>query len=291
MAYFEYRPHSTLYHYCSAASFDGITANGSIWLSDLQHANDPKELQLSAVIDGVISELIRDAPSASVRITYARMKTEMKRLAGRFGLYSFSLSLTSDRLPMWQEYTDRGRGYIIGFRPSSFSDMPVRVQRVKYVQPNYFGTLHSDIASIIAPLAGKAWNFLQSVEPVAQLLSLITATKDDTWRHEDEVRLIFSNLTDTNDKETRSLPIAMRKDGSSIYSRPPLLRKRDGTDIPYYSMEFGRYRTARWDASGAIAQVIVGPNNPCTIEEVEDNLREKGYHGVSVQKSRCAFRP
>jgi hypothetical protein len=287
MAFLEYRPTSTLYHYCTVGSFEGITINGSIWLSDLQHANDPKELQLAAVLGEVLREIIARTDSAEERAAYASVKVHLGNMRNRFGMYSSSFSLKADQLPMWQEYTDRGRGFIIGFKPSAFNDMPLRVQRVRYVTRDHFEALHNEVTKIVAPLFGKHEDFLERIGPVTELLSLVTGIKDHTWQHEDEVRLIFSDMS----QERTGIPIGVLRDGTELYSEPPRSRKRNGVDVAYFSKPFGRYRAGRWDPSGAISEVIVGPNNPASSDDILTKLAERGLRGVTISNSRCAFRP
>ena len=46
MAFLEYRPTRTLYQYCSPILFRGITGSKRLWFSDLNAANDPREIRL-----------------------------------------------------------------------------------------------------------------------------------------------------------------------------------------------------------------------------------------------------
>ncbi|TAV05568.1 DUF2971 domain-containing protein [Rhizobium ruizarguesonis] len=294
MAFLEYQPKSTLFHYCGAAGFEGILGSGSIWLSDLQHANDPKELQLAEVIDNLMGELVAEETIApELKATYARLQNRLQLLKARFGMYSFSLSLREDQLPMWQEYTDRGRGYCIGFRASTFNHMPLRVQRVRYVGGGHLGPIHSAIEEIASPFVGHEGDFVREVEPVTRLLTLITSVKDDTWAHEDEVRLIFSSMVKPADFDGQSMiPVGLLRDGTGVYPEDPLTRERNGVRVPYFSKPFGRmWASNLWDPSRAISHVVVGPNNNRSIDEITQDLRAKGYRDFQVTRSRCAFRP
>jgi hypothetical protein len=293
MAFLEFRPTTPLYHYCGAGGFDGITDRREIWLSDLQHANDPKELQLAEIADRALADLIEnESDRPEWRVAYEQISVALKRLRSSFGMYSFSLSLQADKLPMWQEYTDRGRGYCIAFRPTAFNHMTLRVQKVTYEDPDRLKSIHDEIKSIAAPLVGHPYDFLQQVEPVTNLLCRITAVKEDSWRHENEVRLIFSSMAKPSDFERgASFQVGMFGEGKFPYPADPLLRERDGVQVPYFSKPFGRLRGGHWDASRAVQLVIIGPNNPRTVDEVATSLRIKGYQGFDVVKSRCAFRP
>lgn len=293
MAFLEYQPISTLFHYCGAAGFEGILGSGSIWLSDLQHANDPKELQLAELITQVMDELVENETTASeVKATYAYLRSRLESLRARFGMYSFSLSLRGDQLPMWQEYTDRGRGYCIGFRGSAFNHMPLRVQRVKYVGSEYLGSIHSEVVEIVRPFVGHENDLIREIEPVTRLLTLITSVKDEAWAHEDEVRLIFSSMAKPADFDGKpTIPVGLLRDGTEVYPADPLTRDRNGLQVPYFEKPFGRMRASTWDSSRAISHVLVGPNNSRSIDEVTEDLRAKGYKDFQVSRSRCAFRP
>jgi hypothetical protein len=270
-----------------------VTQSGAIWLSDLQHANDPKELQLGEIAEQVLSELIeKEVDRPDWQAAYNQISFRLNRLRPRFGVHSFSLSLKSDQLPMWQEYTDRGRGYCIGFRPTAFNHMPVRVQKVAYVNPTDLQAIYLEIEEIARPLVGHHDDFLKEIAQVTQLLCRITSVKDDSWEHENEVRLIFSSMARPNDFEGKpSLPVALLPDGTNVYPDDPLLRERDGIKVPYFAKPFGRMRAGVWSPSGAIGSVIIGPNNSRSEDEVAQYLSDKGYVNFNVSKSRCSFRP
>jgi hypothetical protein len=141
-------------------------------------------------------------------------------------------------------------------------------------------------------LVGTAGDLLNQIEPVTNLLCRITAVKEDSWQHEDEVRLIFSSMAKPSDFEDGpSFPVGMFRDGGFVYPADPLLRERDGVQVPYFSKPFGRLRNGLWDPSGAIQSVIIGPNNRRSVDEVSKYLQIKGYRGFDVVRSRCSFRP
>lgn len=292
MAFLEYRPTTSLFHYCGSDGFYGITENGSVWLSDLQYSNDPKELQLVAVIETLMLELIRDPKTpADLRATYKSLVPRIQTYRPNLALNSFSLSLKGDQLPMWQEYTDRGRGFCIAFRATAFNDMPLRVQKVQYVSPDYFGLLHGQVEAIVRPLVGSDPNQIEQIINASQLFALATSVKDETWRHEEEVRLIFSSSARPGDFDPgKPLPISLLQDGTPVFPENALYRERLGQKVPYHVKPFGRLRERKWDASGAIERVIIGPNNTCLITEVRDYLLGLGYRNFEVIQSRCAFR-
>lgn len=292
MAFLQYEPTASLFHYCGSSGFSGITKSGSIWLTDLQCANDPKELQLAKVIETLMLELISASETdAELRATYEDLVPHLKRLRAKFGLNSFSLSLKGDQLPMWQEYTDRGSGFCIAFRATAFNHMPLRIQKVQYVSQYHLGSLHSRVESIVRPLVGHLTDQIAQIHTVSELLSLVSSVKDEPWQHEEEVRLVFSSMVRPEDFEPGMImPISVLPDGTSVFPENPLLRERDGEQVPYYIKPFGRFNESKWNASGAIAQVIIGPNNTSSTNEMRDYLLGLGYKNFEVVHSRCAFR-
>lgn len=46
MGFVEYRPTKTLFKYCSLEGFFGILRSRRLWFTDLQAANDPREIRL-----------------------------------------------------------------------------------------------------------------------------------------------------------------------------------------------------------------------------------------------------
>jgi hypothetical protein len=46
MAFLEHTPKQTLYQFCSVDGFRGIVTSRALWYTDLQSANDPRELKL-----------------------------------------------------------------------------------------------------------------------------------------------------------------------------------------------------------------------------------------------------
>lgn len=127
---------------------------------------------------------------------------------------------------------------------------------------------------------------------MTNILALITSVKDDTWAHEDEVRLIFSSMAKPSDFEGGPMfPVSLLRDGTAVYPADPLVRDRNGSQVPYFMKPFSRFLSPAWDPSRAISHVLIGPNNDRSIEQISEYLRKKGYSDFEVTKSRCAFRP
>lgn len=293
MAFLEYNPTAPLFHYTTQTGFKGIVESGSVWLNDLQHSNDPKELQLATHLPDLIAELAKEEKDAQRQTAYLQVGEKLQRLRERFGIYTFSLSRLGDKLPMWQEYTDRGRGYCVQFRPSAFNKMNLRIQRVQYVDAFFFDTLRSKVKDLIAPHVGVQVGTIESIQLITPIITLMTCVKNDAWVHEDEVRLVFSSMASPNDfkpNETK-FPIGLGPDGSEIMPSFPEYRQSNGQNIRYFIQNFGRYLDGRWNSKRSIEKVILGCNNPFSVSETEEYMNDLGYLNFHVTRSECSFRP
>lgn len=293
MAYLEYAPKSSLYHYTSPGGFEGMLASGQIWLTDLQYANDPKELQLAKVLHDTLSELADESEDEDWKRSCYKIRDWISRLRGRFGLYSFSLSEKADQLPMWQEYTDRGRGYCLRFRPTAFNKMTLRIQKVRYVNANFFSSLRSDTEGLVAKLKDVSMRSLEAIPHVTEQLTRFSSIKSDSWSHEDEVRLVFSSMARPSDfgPGENMFPIGLSPSGVRMFPKDPEYRMRGEEQVPYFAQNFGRFQDGLWNASSAISQVILGPNNDNSESAVNKILENYGYRNIEIVRSQCAFRP
>ena len=299
MAFLEFRPSTPLFHYCSPEGFYGITKSGSIWLTDLQYLNDPRELQLVAEISNLMLELSESSQTPyGLKIAYKKLVPRLEGVRPDLGLYSFSLSLKGDQLPMWQEYTARGHGFCIAFRSTAFNDMSLRVQKVSYLSSSRANSISDRLEKLIQPLIGLDYKPNQidyrTGEPIStiiRILCLASSTKDDSWEHEEEVRLVMScSPSLSRNTSVRNLPIGLLPNGVPVIAENPLYRQRNAQQIPYHVRSFGRWRKDVWDQSGAISQVIVGCNNSSSTDEITKYMMELGYRNFEVTRSKRLFR-
>jgi hypothetical protein len=102
MAFLEYRPTQTLFHYTSVDGFFGILKSKHLWFSDLASSNDPRELKfgLQHFVDALRS--VRNNEYRGERGRFLSLLEE------RFTDYHQNahafcccFSLVADQLPMW----------------------------------------------------------------------------------------------------------------------------------------------------------------------------------------------
>ena len=136
-----YVPTETLYQFCSVANFRNIIASRLIWYTDLDSANDPRELKLGpqkfieALRFVVENEYEGHSRDSLLRV----VKLEEERSPGGAQRFSACFSLLHDELPMWREYGDNYRGVAIGFCPATISSMPGMIQESILCKPRHDG--------------------------------------------------------------------------------------------------------------------------------------------------------
>lgn len=292
MAYLQYKPTTTLFHYCGSRAFTGIIESGAIWMSDLRFANDPKELRLLSNLEHVLEQkALQTSCLPHHQAIYGALYQQIQKVRPKMGMCSFSLSLKSDQLPMWQEYTERGRGYCVGFKASAFNHMHLRVQKVAYVSPIYDNLIDAQVDQTLKPFLVSKTTAFDIPLISGELACLATSIKDQSWAHEQEVRLLFSSVARVQDIDARFLlRMGQSRNAQDLLPATPEYRERDGHSVPFHIRPFGKRSENGWIPFGAITEVIVGPNNTKSPKEVSLYLQERGYLNVKVRRSDCAFR-
>jgi hypothetical protein len=130
MAFLEYRPTRTLYHYTSLAGFSGILASKSLWFSDLSTANDPREVHLGfdKFMTALNSVILEEYPGKKGHFLIS-LADRLRKYRENARAYCCCFSLAVDALPMWGAYGSNYAGLAVGFRATSVVDMPARVQK------------------------------------------------------------------------------------------------------------------------------------------------------------------
>jgi hypothetical protein len=295
MAFWEYRPTRTVFQYCSVEGFKGIIKSKSLWFSDLASANDPREIRLGFDrFMNALKALIREDNSKDQKADHIReFITRIERHHNNVRIYCCCFSLVADSLPMWGAYASNYGGISIGFRPTSFSDMPVRVQRVTYLNENTDNDFLLVTSEIVARLEWSPYGRqMGEVFAAAEALTQMTALKHNTWSYEHEIRLLYvqserapENLNDPILSVTGVMP-----DGRPMRWTKPLQRISAGSTINYVAFPFGRWRDGLFDARRAIETVIIGPKCVLGQEEVVALMNNEGFQDFSVTKSDCQIR-
>jgi hypothetical protein len=290
MAFLEYEPTQTLYQFCSVDSFRGILNSKTIWCSDLEQANDPRELKLGFEHFIAALKFVRENEFKGSRGVFLdRLKDDLARHRGIHQAFCSCFSLVKDELPMWNEYGNNYSGVALGFRPTAITSMPGRIQRVKYISENTandFREVVREIASGFDPCHTfddiRYW-----ITANTSALSAITALKHQSWAHEREVR--FIHLQTRSPEDTR-IPRGELSDGTPVYWQKPLSRQARGNRVQYKAFPFGRYRNRVYEYSSAIDRVVIGPRCLLTEGEVKSELETNGFLNFQIEHSDCQIR-
>jgi hypothetical protein len=294
MAFLEYTPTQTLFQYCSPDGFVGIVKSQRLWFSDLASSNDPRELRLG--YEHFI-EALRSVRHNEYRGERGQF---LSVLAGRLARYvenvqafSCCLSLAEDELPMWGAYGSNYSGVAIGFRATAVSDMPIRVQKVRYVSDDTaeaFEQLVLDIARAFetthAPDDLNYW-----IPATASAFATMTALKHRTWGYEREIRLVHVQpKRPPDDGDDIFSVMSALPDGAEVRWTKSHERLNGARTVSYLEFPFGRFRNKTFDPSRAIEKVIIGPNCPLTTDDVTAAMKDNGFHNFEVAKSVCEIR-
>ena len=290
MAYPEYLPRQTLYHYTSVDGFAAIAKSKCLRLSDLAAANDPREIHLGrekvfVALRSVLDEEYKAGGGS-------KLLHLILRLVGYFdGLQIFCccLSPTGDSLPMWNAYGANYGGLSIGFRPSAITFMTGRIQKVKYLDETNegdFRTLALAIAAELQTVRSES-DLLPWISSGTSAISAAIALKHDTWSYENEVRLIYVQRRDRPDN---TLPVSSGPDGKPVGWRQPSERLAGAETVNYFDFPFGRFQKGAYDPKQAIEYVIIGPKCSLGVNEVDEMLKSEGFDGFTVRPPNCQIR-
>jgi hypothetical protein len=288
MAFLEYSPTNSLFHYSSVAGVEGILRSGTLWFSDLKKSNDPKEFNMpkNMVLEAIKNidrlEIEPEKRNFTILITY-----ELLRAVEGQRIFTFCLTTNRDSRTEWKEYGDNGCGLSLSIRPRALRDMYIRVQKVAYINEHNKDFIINKVEEQYEKIrffSDKGPDDEQYLEIVTGLISLIYSVKHFSWKDENEVRLTFAA------SEKTDLPIAVYPDESLVKWRPPKQRINQHDSIDYYDIPYGRYCNNSYDKSGAIEEIIIGPNCNLNEQNIHEMVENYGFKNVKVSRSSCAFR-
>lgn|GEM_PF-1302124 len=294
MAVLGYNPKVTLHHFTSLDGFKGIISSKQLWLSDISSTNDPRELNLG---QAMIIEAIKHLRDNDFRGENGFI---LSILAGKITGYlnggrlmSCSFTRDGDSLPFWNEYAAKYTGLSLGFRPAALRAMPVRIQKIDYLNPEIQGELIDFLRQLLLPLVKKQvdLNSIDSIPIISEIVARIVHLKHNTWSFEDEIRIshAVANLDDADEVEGITFPSSITPDEVPYYSN---LRQRtvNGKVVSYVPIWYGRFEKGKYNPSRALERVILGPNCELAIEEAEDMLFSNGFKDFGVIRSDCQIR-
>jgi hypothetical protein len=135
----------TAYHYTDNIGLASILKTGNLWLTEIQHLNDPDELNYGQThIDKKILAHLSEFQHSILKVLKNRINH--KQL---FVSYSGSFSFAKDHLNQWTRYAQNGRGFALGFDSfwleDATSDFAFRIRKnneENIVIPNAFSVIY-----------------------------------------------------------------------------------------------------------------------------------------------------
>ena len=177
-----------------------------------------------------------------------------------------------DMLSQWRAYADDAKGFAVGFDNTAVSIL----LKVCY-DP---GEQWSEISAWLDDLFRKY--FLREGEPssypwdvaLVVMYGDLAAYKNQAFQEEREVRA-FRRMRYISEPGVRRLRVEDFPEQTIDFAI------RHGVPIPYMDYEFPSHK---------IREVVIGPRNPSTPEQISVYLNTKGIEGVAVRKSAASLR-
>jgi len=282
-----------LFHYTTAAGFDGMLKSDEFWATRHDFLNDPSELvhaqsALRSVVEHWEAEHeLPDTPAGRVQRSFLNKLGTISRSRTVDPCFVASFSTHSDALPMWREYADQGKGFAVAFRGKKLIEMAqasshnARLLPVVYDAEFQQAMLGNWSASILNGLAnlpvglskpGRILALLKVVTQVKAMWGTIAPVmKHPAYKSEAEFRLVT----------TPKFPKAPNAGVST--------RLSNGLLVPFVKIPAG--------ADGAklpIKKVVAGPAQPqgVCLDAVRLRLVEAGQslREHDVRQSKVPFR-
>lgn len=285
---------STLFHYCSAASFFSIVNGASIWLSSLSQSNDSLEGKIISTSVAQLAE--KDKLDVRTRLL---IEQYIKQLEENTEALGFCLSEDGDLLSQWRGYAQDAAGFAIGFdtdyleescaagHPSTST--PVVLKKIKYSRADHeellrdtykrFRKLAADSMLRNATWTGTAG---KSVEQIRGEVSSLAAQSDAILGAQLQVYpdlYLLKTAAFAEEKEWRLL-------APYLSFLPEVLdyRHANGQIIPFRSYALKN------PAEMGIVRVILGPKNKTPISVIGDFLHSRGFKRAVVGRSCATYR-
>ena len=292
MAYPEYLPKQTLYHYTSLDGLSAIAKSKCLRLSDLASANDPREVHLGREkVFVALRSVLDDEHKAGKGANLLHLILRLIAYFDGVQIFCCCLSMAGDALPMWNAYGANYGGVSIGFRPRAIMDMTGRIQKVKYLDTaneGDFRSLARDIAAQLQTIGSSSE--LEKRRAGISAICAATALKHNTWSYEVEVRLIYVQRRERPQDESARIPVSLSADGKPVGWRQPSERLLGGETVKYFDFPFGRFEKGSYDPTRSIECVVIGPKCPLSVKEVHELLKAHGFDDFTVRPSNCQIR-
>lgn len=280
----------TLYHYCSAATFESIVSKKSIWLSSLSQSNDTHE---GVWMDGLLRQVCLENDFSPSEIE--RVSEFLKDATAFWDVLGFCLTPNEDMLSQWRGYADDGCGFAIGFSEEAFRcvnrdkgglfdviyEKEMQLEIVRERVKNNLELLRSGIRTIPSEIP-KSEASKKAVNTKNRFRSLFSGPRVSLsifFLSLIDIMYVLKNPSFREETETRFITNMNREYPGCEFHRSG--RKL----VPHRVMEFSSVKPAL-----VIEKVVLGPGNPTPPDIVAAFLRENGFGDAEIFMSAATYR-
>lgn len=282
--YYKAKDGELIYHYCGADAFAQIVRTQTMWHTAFTALNDATERKWGYEQFEDAANKLRESFGAE----FIDNIIEIVRLTRDHSIAMIaSYSLDGDVLSQWRAYADDGRGYAIGFSSRELI-LPAKSLRVLYDRAAQRRELTGNIKHVFQ--TEKNFGFRYDEKFFQHWLRFgldLCAYKHHAFAEEQEVRTVHITGLALNENERRIIPLGAVDSHGVRRAEPALInyRARNGVQIPYVSLDI-----TDGGKNSPIKEIVLGPRNPDTEENVGTFLTTVGRGGVKIRRSDAPYR-
>ncbi len=212
-------PKTNLFHYTNEKAFCSIIDSGTFWFTSIYHMDDKEELTFGFNVGRSLVQTRAESGDQPTQLFCQELMREedLTKLKKLFEFYSISFGLRDDP-QQWKSYADQGRGIAMGLAPAFFElvpfedpanpkpeeyiflgkvlygDQPVRTRHARVIN-SAIDTIGHAMRSGAIKDGHDAQLFYQHIaaEMLVEILWNCVTTKDKSWSHQSETRLLALN--------------------------------------------------------------------------------------------------
>ncbi len=224
-----------VHHYTSVRGALGILESCRLWFTERAHLNDPSEISNGTEL---ATEILRqDGRKADAD----RLAGCAKKVFQDFRFFSASFSLAGDDLYQWRNYADDGRGVVLSFKASAFSNPKLYIDQFF---PNDTTALVCKMSYDLVQLRSvmydimRKWDGKNIEELCDHVLMISSMFKHDSWKSENEYRFLIHGR---RANFLRSDYYKFREQNGEVvsYLDIPIQNWGSVDDFPIYRIRFG----------------------------------------------------
>ena len=184
-----------LWHYTDYTAFDGILANGEIWLGNVRNMNDAEEMLYfidTVVKDGVKKKLIESENVNKFNELEKIVNAQKQKRKDKVTLAA-CFSSYEDEASQWDRYAKNGEGVSIGFNKELFEKViegnHLRIQKVSYEEKEENNKFIDELYQYL--LTGKTISYEDNIDELFdKIWTYSAAYKHPSFKLESETRLM-----------------------------------------------------------------------------------------------------